>query len=127
VVAIAPYKDYRSMARLGARLVNDADFQKVVEAAGKMGEFNPDEASAVEAAKKLTCPLLVIHGLLDVSVPLDHGKAIYDAAGGPKKLLVVGIEQPVLPAIYEDWIADQIDSLARKGLPPTPATGPAPN
>ena len=127
VVAIAPYKDFRSMARLGMPLVSEAEFKRVMEAAGKMGEFTPEEASAVEAAKKLACPLLVIQGLLDVSVPLDHGKAIYDAAGGPKKLTIVGIEQPILPAFYEDWIADQVDSLAKKGLPAVATSKPAGN
>jgi dipeptidyl aminopeptidase/acylaminoacyl peptidase len=127
VVAVAPYKDFRSYARQQNPLQNEADFQKVLDSAEKLGGFKPDEASAIEAAKKLNCPLLVIHGTLDFNVPAEWSQAVLDAAKGPKKLYVVGLEVPLVAAIYEDWLAGQVDSLAKNGLPETPATRPAGN
>ena len=127
VVAVAPYQDFRNISRLwvGPALLSDADFEKFIEAAGKMGDFDPDGASALEAAKKLTCPLLLIHGVLDLSVPAEHSTAIYETAGGPKKLVaLLGPEAIVL----EDWLVGHIDSLITKGLPKTePTTQPSNN
>jgi pimeloyl-ACP methyl ester carboxylesterase len=42
----------------------------------------------VEAAARLTTPLLVIAVENDATTPTDHAIAIYDAARGPKELLV---------------------------------------
>jgi pimeloyl-ACP methyl ester carboxylesterase len=130
VVAAAPYKDFRSYARQQYQLLPDADFQKVLEAAERLGGFKVDDASAVEAAKKLTCPLLVIHGTFDFTVPAEWSQAILEAAKGPKKLSVVGLEVPLVGAVYEDWLTGQIVSLIKSGLPdtaPPAATRPAGN
>lgn len=129
VVVIAPYKDFRSYARQRCPLAGEADFQKIVETAGKIGSFDPNEASAVEAASKLTCPLLVIHGTLDFSVPMEWSQAVAEAAAGPKKLLVVNaLELPFVGALYEDWIVGQVESLIQGGLKePAPASKPAGN
>jgi pimeloyl-ACP methyl ester carboxylesterase len=127
VVAIAPYKDFRSYARQRYPLQNEADFQKIMDSAEKIGGFKVDEASAVEAAKKLTCPLLVIHGTLDFTVPAEWSQAIVDADKAHAKLVVVGMEVPLVGAIYEDWLAGQVDSLVKNGLPETPTTRPAGN
>lgn len=127
VVAVSPYQDFRHASRMwvGPALLNNEEFNKMIETCGKMGQFDPDAASAVEAAKKLTCPLLVIHGLLDFSVPIEHSRAIYESAGGPKKLVtMIGPEAIVL----EDWLVGRIDSLITKGLEkPNPTTQPASN
>ena len=84
-----------------------------------MGGFDPADASAVLAAKKLTCPLLLVHGLLDLSVPIEQTQAIYDAAAGPRKLMVVtpGPEEAALVLVLEDWIAQRIDELATGKVP----------
>ncbi len=36
-------------------------------------------------ARKITCPLLIIHGALDRIVPVSHGEAMVAEAGGPKE------------------------------------------
>ncbi len=123
VLALTPYKDAAAIARrriaLSAPAMGIEDFQTVLDRAGEIAEFNPAEASSVEAARVMAAPLHLVHGLLDVWVPLEHSKAIYKAAPGPKKLTVVtpGPEQVALAVAMESWIAEKLDQLARVGLP----------
>ena len=117
-VAIVPYKDMASIGRLMIRFhavgLKESDYQVILRHAGDLANFNPQEASAVEAARRLKCPLLVIHKMLDLSVPAEHAEAVYRAAPRPKKLVVA---QPLsLPGVEENWIAGQIDMLATGGV-----------
>jgi pimeloyl-ACP methyl ester carboxylesterase len=41
------------------------------------------------AVKKITVPLLVIHSEEDKVIPSHHGETLYDAATGPRKLLLL--------------------------------------
>ncbi len=118
VMAVAPYRDLRGiMKHWYGRLLFDEDFDKVITLAGRIGDFDPNAASALEAVKKIKCPLLLVHGLLDMSVPLDHSKALFAAANEPKALEIMGgLEQIVLPAAMEDWVANNMDKLARTGV-----------
>jgi alpha-beta hydrolase superfamily lysophospholipase len=135
VMAVAPYSDLRAFARLQfiPLMLNDADLEKVVAECGKMGDFNPAEASAVEAAKKLKCPLLLFHGVFDLSVPIAQSQAILDAAHEPKKLTIMSMEQLLAGVAYEDWIAGRMDTFVREGMEaavevkPTTAPKPAGN
>lgn len=133
VVALTPYKDAASMGRrtiaLTAPTMSNRDFEEVLNRAGELGGFNPHEASSEMAAMSLTCPLLLVHGLLDMSVPLEHSEAIFAAAAGPKKLLVVtpGPEQVALAVVLDSWIAEKLNYVATTGLkePAPPASQPA--
>jgi pimeloyl-ACP methyl ester carboxylesterase len=122
VMAITSYKDADTMMRrhlaFTAPTMSQPDVEKVIARAGEMGDFDPDNASTTEAAARLDCPLLLVHGLIDISVPLEHSQAIYEAANEPKELRVFtpGPEQMVLIARWEDWIAERVDELAEKGL-----------
>jgi alpha-beta hydrolase superfamily lysophospholipase len=131
VIAVAPYKDARSMMRwqlaLLAPTMSSEEFGKVVANAGKLGDFAPEDASCVEAVKKLKCPLVLYHGMLDLSVSLENSQAIYDAAHEPKRLVVVtpGPEQVAMAMVLEDWIADRVSELAAGKLPGAAAPQPA--
>lgn len=117
VMAIAPYKDATTIARrilfFQAPTMSEADFRQALYRAGQIAGFDPSVASSVEAAGKLKVPLLLAHGMLDLSVPLDHSQAIYDAAKGPRKLIVItpGPEQLALAMVWEDWAADRLAEL----------------
>lgn len=132
VVAIAPYKDTETVARAIVKfwspMMSEEDFQKALARAGKIAGFDPAGSSAVVSAGKLTCPLLVIHGLLDLSVSVDQGKTICQAASGPKKfIMLLPHEQLALAIVMEDWLAKQIDSLVKTGLKDqVPQTQPSP-
>ena len=122
VLAVAPYKDFRSLARqsLKLKLRSDEDIEEIVAEAGRIGDFDPDEASAVGAAPKLNCPILLVHGLINPTVPMAHSEEILAAAPEPKELVVPAAEQFIMPAILEDWIADRMAELAQKGVQKTP-------
>lgn len=128
VMAMATYKDARSITRraiaFSAPMMSNADFEKTLARAGKIAGFDPNDASAVEAAGRLRCPILLVHGLLDAIVPLEHSEAIYASAGQPKQLVVVPwAGHASLLLAREAWIAEQIDLIARTGLK-QPATQP---
>ncbi|OQB84022.1 MAG: Alpha/beta hydrolase family protein [Planctomycetes bacterium ADurb.Bin126] len=123
VMALTPYKDFRSAGRRMlfpiAPAMSNEHFKEIVVEAGKMGQFDPDQASAVAAAAKLKCPLLLVHGWFDLAVPMEDSQEILKAAPGPKKLIDITpvLEQILLQATRDQWVADQLDKLAREGLP----------
>ena len=47
------------------------------------------DASALEAVKRTSLPILFIHGTEDVFVPPEMSRELYDAAAGEKELLFV--------------------------------------
>ena len=53
------------------------------------GGYSLKEASALEAVKKSTIPLLIIHGEEDAFVPVEMAYELYDAADCEKEILIV--------------------------------------
>ncbi len=117
VVAMTPYKDMESIARrLVPLTMSQQDFIKVLARAGEMAGINPAEASSVVAVKNVKCPILLIHGLVDLAVPYDQSEAILAAANEPKKLMAItpGPERLALAGlVLEDWIATKVDLMAQ--------------
>jgi len=125
VVAISPPAGAIGVFRRMLCLLAEPYFQKAVNRAGEMAEFDPADASTVAAAKQLQCPLVVIHGSWDLVVPFSQGEAIVQASSAPKKKLI-----PVRFAGHAaelgriGWLSDQIDVMAdmsrahRPDLPP---------
>ena len=87
VMALAPPAGLSRIGRRILPLLGDADYDRALQRAGEMGGFDPADADPVAAAANLQCPLIILHGWLDAVVPFDHGRDIYDAAPGPKKLI----------------------------------------
>lgn len=134
VVALAPYKDFASIANWQltfiAPIMTAKNVQKVIAHTADVGDFDPAEASALRAAKSVKCPLLLVHGVLDLAVPLEQTQAVYEAAAGPKELLLVtpGPERAAMALVMEDWICQQIEKVAsgKVGIATTaPASMPA--
>lgn len=48
-----------------------------------------DRFAAIDRIRRIRVPLLVIAGGRDRIVPIEHSRRLYDAAGGPKTLLVL--------------------------------------
>jgi len=65
------------------------NFDLSARAATLAGAFTAraDDASAVDAARKLKCPVIFVHGRLDTTVPFSQVEEIHDAAAGPKKMI----------------------------------------
>ncbi len=79
----------RRMLKFIAPFKSDDACRQIIDRAGELADFDVDAASAVEAARRITCPAVVAHGLLDPTVPPEHGKAIFDALAGPKQFVPV--------------------------------------
>jgi len=120
VMAVEPFKDIASVGWSKVKLMDltmDVErYDEILARAGEMGGFDPSDASAVEAARELHCPLLLVHGMFNLGAPREHTQAIYDAAAGPKKLISPTVESVVLAMVLENWLADQLDKLAREGI-----------
>lgn len=89
VMAMAPARDMRSFCRRLLPLLSRRHFEKALACAGEMGQFDPADASAMDAIVKLGCPVLLVHGKLDGVVPHADSQALYAAARGPKELELV--------------------------------------
>ena len=68
----------------GFPLVDGADLMLQIR-----GGYSLKKASALDAVKKSTIPLLIIHGEEDVFVPVEMAYTLYDAADCEKELLIV--------------------------------------
>ncbi len=86
VMALAPPKSARAICRRILMLHSTRSFEAALTRASELAEFDPDDASAEAAAASVRCPLLILHGLFDIIVPYDHGRAIVRAAAGPSGL-----------------------------------------
>lgn len=114
VMAVEPHSDFRSYAyqSLAHRLGPD-EIEDVIEQAGEIANFDVDLSSSVTAVAKISCPLLLVHGLLDTSAPAEGTRRIFMAAKEPKELRTLGEDQLEILPILEDWIADEMDKIAR--------------
>ncbi len=60
-------------------------------------------------------PVLIIHGAADVTVPVEHARQLFDAAGEPKRLLLlpdhghsfIGCGDRFIPTVV-DWLWQQV-------------------
>lgn len=115
VVAAAPYKDLHSIARRFVPVMRGEKYDRVVARAGEIADFDPGDTSALAGAEKLAAPLLVIHGRLDCTVPISHGRAIYEAARGPKKFIPVPLHgHTTLLLLKKKWFAEQTHAWIRE-------------
>jgi hypothetical protein len=108
-VAVAPFADGRSITKRLAPLMSRRKFDAVWSRAAEIAGFDPDDTSTIEAARRLHCPLIVIHGRLDLIVPYSHGRAVFEAAPQPKRLYTIGwAGHPSLLLKGRRWFADRI-------------------
>ena len=76
-----------------------------------------------DSARKLervSCPVLVAHGARDEVIPVEQGRALYDAAREPKELIVLpgaGHNDMIAAggAAYLDRVADFVRRVTREG------------
>ncbi len=87
VMALAAPTGIRGGAKMLSRFSTAEALNSAVSRAGAIAGFDPENASAVSAAARLKCPLILVHGRLDVVVPYQHSQKIYNAAWEPKKLI----------------------------------------
>jgi alpha-beta hydrolase superfamily lysophospholipase len=95
-LAVAPFASLRDVVPVYVPrtvpvvgwLLPHALIMRIVDAAGQLASFNPDGASPMEAAARAQAPILIVHGLEDVTVPFWQSKMIVARAGSPRVKLV---------------------------------------
>ena len=133
VVAVTPSKDMPAMCRRflnrNAILLDENTFQKVIARAGKLGHFDPAEASVVSAAAKLDCPLLLVHGKADHFVPYTDSEEIYRAAAGPKELELIPWADHFIDYVREEKMVERVEKVVagrlKAAVQPATTTRPA--
>jgi pimeloyl-ACP methyl ester carboxylesterase len=116
VLAICSPAGAREVAQLMLPLCHGDALNARIEQAGKLADFNPADASAITAASRLRCSLLLAHGYWDFVVPYSHSEAIFNAAPEPKKLVPCKWSGHMSIQVYQDdWIAEQIENLVMMG------------
>jgi pimeloyl-ACP methyl ester carboxylesterase len=74
----------------------------------------PDAYPSLRRIRELDVPLLVLHGEHDDIVPLSHGRALFEAAPGPKQMRVLpGVGHNDLVALAGRTYAEAIGSWTR--------------
>ncbi len=118
-LAIAPVADIQSVAARMFPLTGPDKLDKAIAQAGQTAGFDPSDASAVQAARGLRCPLIVVHGRADVTVPIAQGRAIYSAAAGPRQIHEVPLAGHYTVLLgREKWFAKQVARLDRGQIDP---------
>jgi pimeloyl-ACP methyl ester carboxylesterase len=87
-VAVAPFASLRDIVPvylprtvpLVGWLIPSFVVRRTVDAGGRLGQFTPDEASPRAAAHATRTPILIVHGLKDVTVPYQQSEWIVDGA-----------------------------------------------
>ena len=90
LVAAEPFADLRTVAIERAPFfVSAAAIAKVFQAIEEKGRFRIDAVRPVEAAAKITAPVLLVHGEADSDTLPDHSRRVFAALRGPRRLIIV--------------------------------------
>ena len=88
VVAIEPFSTAREEVPHFARvvapgvglLISDKTYQESLDEAGRIADYDPDEADAVKAIQRTSAPVLIMHGTNDWVVPHEQSERLHAAA-----------------------------------------------
>jgi len=100
VVAVSSFTRLRAVAHLYLRrylfglapLLPAGEIDRRVDQAGREGGFDPDAASPIDAIRRTTAAVLLVHGAEDRSIPARHSRELYAASSSPRRLVVVAGE-----------------------------------
>ena len=118
VIAMAPFSTlWLASYERKPYVMSDFTFRASVRRAEEIAKFKVDDVAPVEAVKRLSVPLLLIHGEHDDETPPAHSQRIYAAATTPKKqlLIVPGATHRNLLSTAEPWKA--IDAFVYGAVP----------
>ena len=90
VVAAEVFSDLRTVARERAPFVlSDSVINRAFTIAEERGQFRIDAVDVTAAARRMTRPVLLVHGADDSDTRPDHSRRVYEALAGPKGLILV--------------------------------------
>ena len=109
-------------------VVLDAPYTSIADVAAAMYRWLPVRQlirhpfDSLSCLPKVAVPLLVIHGEADDLIPVEHGRRVAAAAGGPVELVLLpGVGHP---ALHEDVAGNGMAAIWRFLTRVSPATGP---
>ncbi len=82
-----------AVARECAALILEAPFTSIVSVAEKRFPFLPvrgflhERYESINVIDRVEAPLLIVHGVKDKIIPIEFGRAMYDAANSPKEMI----------------------------------------
>ncbi len=86
------FSNYRSVIKEYMSRILRFDFpilrDYLIYRAGKIADFNPDEANPEDVAPQITQPVLVFHGTEDTNIPMTYGKLNFDKISSNEKTWV---------------------------------------
>ena len=117
-------------------LMLESPFTSIGDMAKKDYPFMPVRAlcrfkyDTVSFLARVRCPVLVAHSPEDAVVPFEHGRAVFEAAGEPKRFLAIGgahcdstVEtEPSFRAAVREFITEHIESFALQQTSPDSAS-----
>ena len=90
VVAAETFSDLRTVAAERApSFFTRGIIDRAFVLAEQQARFRVDDVSPVQAAFRITAPVLLVHGAADVETPPAHSQRVLAALGGPKRLILV--------------------------------------
>lgn len=123
VVAAETFADLRTVATERAPFIfTQGAIGRAFQLAEQQGLFSVDDVSPVAAARRITVPVLLIHGDADRKTRPAHSQRVFDALPGPKRLLLVpgaghsaSLSHAVVWSEIDRWIdsALRLDRVAR--------------
>ena len=90
VVAAETFSDLRTVATERApSFLTKATINRAFALVETQAGFRVDDVHPQNAARRITAPVLIIHGEQDSETPPAHSQRVYAALSGPKRLLLV--------------------------------------
>lgn len=90
VIAAETFADLRSIATERAPFFFIGPIiRRAFHIAEQRGRFQVDAVSPLAAAPRITAPVLLVHGALDVDTSPEHSRRVFSALGGPRRLILV--------------------------------------
>lgn len=90
VVAAETFSDLRTViAERAPFCFSDGALGRAIDIAEQGGRFKIDSVNPALAGRKISVPVLLIHGEADSATPPEHSRRIFDQLGGAKTLILV--------------------------------------
>ena len=119
IVAAEVFSDLKTVVRERAPFVlSDGVIKRAFAIAEQRGGFSIDAVDVTAAARKITRPVLLVHGADDSDTSPDHSRRVYHALRGPKDLILVpgaGHNESLSQGAVWDRIERWIDALLASG------------
>jgi pimeloyl-ACP methyl ester carboxylesterase len=111
IVAAETFSDLRTVASERAPFFFTSwIIARAFALAEQEGGFHIDAVNPVLAAPRIKCPVLLVHGAMDLDTPPDHSRRVLSALVAPKRLILVpgaGHNQSLRGDIWDEierWI-----------------------